>query len=215
MTKNVADSEQSQRNKVQEILKRLYLLWPEPKSELLHKNAFEMLIATILSAQTTDIIVNKVTPALFAAYPTPQDLANAEPNDVEMLINKVNFHKTKAKNIIGTGKMLVEKFDGEVPNTVAEIMVLPGAARKTANVVIGNMWGKAEGIVVDTHVRRLSNALGLTTEQDPIKIEKDLMQIVPKDKWIDFSHLLILYGRYKCTARMKTAECPLLTDIFI
>jgi len=205
----------TKKEKVLEILKRLYQVWPEPKSELIYHNAYEMLISTILSAQTTDIIVNKVTPELFNKYPTPKELGEATLSDVESLIRQVNFHHNKAKNIIATGKMLTEKFGGEVPGTVAEITTLPGAARKTANVVLGNMWGKAEGIVVDTHVRRLSNALGLTSEQDPLKIEKDLMEIVPKDKWIDFSHLLILYGRYKCPARMKSSDCPLLTDLFM
>ncbi len=205
----------SKEEKVKEILKRLYKIWPEPKTELIHKNAFELLVATILSAQCTDKVINAVTPALFAKYPTPEKMSKATEAEIDALITKVTFHKTKAKNILATAKLLDEKFTGEVPKTVAEIITLPGAARKTANVVLGNIWGLAEGVVVDTHVRRLSYAFGLTTEQDPVKIEQDLMKIVPKDKWIDFSHLLILFGRYKCTARMDPKADPILGDLVV
>lgn len=201
--------------KVQEILKRLYKIWPEPKTELTHKNAFELLVATILSAQCTDKVINTLTPALFVKYPTPEKMSQATDVEIDAFITKATFHKTKAKNILATAKLLVEKFHSEVPKTITEITTLPGAARKTANVVLGNFYGIGEGIVVDTHVRRLSNAFGLTTEQDPVKIEQDLMKIVPKDKWIDFANLLVLFGRYKCTARMNPEDDPTLGDLAV
>lgn len=199
--------------KVKEILKRLYKIWPEPKTELIYSTPLELLVAVILSAQATDKGVNKITPALFTKYKTAQDYADSTPEDVDSFVKSINFHFNKAKNIHGMGKMLVEKFKGQVPDNMTDLDSLPGVARKTANVVLGGAFGKTEGIVVDTHVIRLTNALGLTKEKDPVKIEQDLMKIVPKDKWIHFSHLLTLFGRYKCTARMNCKDNEILGDL--
>lgn len=196
--------------KAKEIIKRLSKAYPNPKTALHHSNALELLIATILSAQTTDKLVNLITPALFAKYKTAKDFAKAALTDIEKMINKVNFHHNKAKNIQATCKIIAEKYDGKVPETMEELDALPGVARKTANVVLGNAFHKSEGIVVDTHVMRLSRRLGLTDKKDPVKIEQDLMKIVPKDRWIDFSHLLINFGRQYCPARPHVcADCPL------
>jgi endonuclease III len=196
--------------KVKEIIKRLSKVYPHPKTALHFSNPLELLVATILSAQATDKLVNLVTPELFKKYKTAQDYANASFAEFDTDIKKINFHGGKAKNILAAAKMILETFGGKVPNTMEELDSLPGVARKTANVVLGNAFGKAEGIVVDTHVMRLSAKLGLTSEKTPEKIELDLMKIVPKGKWIDFSHMLILHGRDMCTARPHTcAGCPL------
>jgi endonuclease-3 len=203
-------SNMTKQEKVLEIIKRLYTSTPNPKVELHYTTPFELLAATILSAQCTDKLVNTVTPALFKAYPTIQDYANASVEDIDKLVSKINFHFNKAKNIQGSAKMIMDTYGGKVPDTMEELDALPGVARKTANVILGSVFGKAEGIVIDTHGIRLSNKLGLTTEKDPVKIEQDLMKIVPRDKWIDFGHLLTLHGRYICTARQHTCEnCPL------
>lgn len=205
----------TQEQKVIEVLERLYKLYPHPKTALHHKTALELLVATIMSAQTTDKLVNTLTPALFARYKTAQDYASSSFEELDSFINKVNFHTTKAKNIIKTGQMLVDKYSGEVPDSIEKLVVLPGVARKTANVVLGNVFNKAEGIVVDTHVRRLSKRLGLTLHEDPVKIEQDLMKIIPKKYWIDFPHLLQLVGREYCPAReTSTTHCPI-ADLFV
>lgn len=196
--------------KVKEIIKRLRKIWPEPKTALEYTNALELLVATILSAQTTDKLVNTLTPELFKKYKTPQDYANADIDELLKFISKVNFAGNKAKNIRAAGVMMVEKYDGKVPDNMEDLDALPGVARKTANVVLGNAFHKAEGVVVDTHVMRLSTKLGLTDKKDPEKIEQDLMAIVPKEDWIDFSHLLINFGRAYCPARPhKCDDCPL------
>lgn len=196
--------------KVKEILKRLYGIYPYPKTALNFSTPLELLIATILSAQTTDKTVNTVTPALFSKYKTVKDFANAHLPELDNAISKVNFHNNKAKSIKAASQMILDKFGGKVPDNMADLDSLPGVARKTANVVLGNAFGKAEGIVVDTHVIRLSKKLGLTDSQDPVKIEQDLMKIVPKENWIDFSHLLINFGREFCPARPhKCDACPL------
>lgn len=201
--------------KVKEILKRLYKLYPHPKTALNYSTPLELLIATILSAQATDKLVNTVTPELFKKYPTAQDYAKASVEDIDKVIAKVNFHHNKAKSIQAAAQMIVEKFGGKVPDNMEDLDSLPGVARKTANVVLGNAFGKAEGVVVDTHVIRLTNKLGLTDSKDPVKIEQELMQIVPKDKWIDFSHLLINYGREYCPSRPHNeAKCPLY-DLYV
>lgn len=198
------------KEKVKKIIERLYKVYPHPKTALNFSNPLELLIATILSAQTTDKLVNKVTITLFEKYKKVEDYANAPLEELDFLINRVNFHKNKAKSIKESAKIIAEKFGGNVPDTMEELDVLPGVARKTANVVLSGAYGKSEGIVVDTHVIRLSQKLGLTHEKDPQKIEKDLMDIVPKDKWIDFSHLLILHGRDLCKARPHICtNCPL------
>jgi endonuclease III len=196
--------------KVREIIKRLSKIYPDPKSALYFSNPLELLIATILSAQATDKLVNLVTPELFKRFKNANDFANAEIEEIDHMIRRVNFHNNKAKSIKNASQMIVEKHNGQVPDTMEELDALPGVARKTANVVLGNAFKKAEGIVVDTHVMRLSRKLGLTDKIDPVKIEQDLMEIVPKEKWIDFSHLLINFGREYCPARPhKCEDCPL------
>ncbi len=196
--------------KVKEIIKRLRKTYPDPKTALNFRTPLELLIATILSAQATDKLVNTITPDLFKKYKTAKDYADASVEDIDAMIRKVNFHNNKAKSIKATSEMIVEKYGGKVPDTMEELDALPGVARKTANVVLGNAYHKAEGIVVDTHVMRLTTKLGLTDKKDPEKIEQDLMQIVPKTDWIDFSHLLILFGREYCPARPhECSNCPL------
>jgi len=196
--------------KVKEIIKRLSKVYPNPKTALGYKNPLELLVATMLSAQATDKLVNLVTPELFKKYKAAKDYADAPIEELDAMVKRVNFHFNKAKNIKAAAKIIAEKYKGKVPDTMEELDALPGVARKTANVVLGNAFGKAEGIVVDTHVMRLSQKLRLTNQKVPEKIEQDLMQIVPKDKWIDFSHLLINFGREYCPARPHTCEnCPL------
>lgn len=200
----------TRQEKVLEIIKRLYKVYPNPKIALHFKNPYQLLIATILSAQATDVSVNLATPALFKKYPRPEDLAKAEVSQIDKFIKNINFHQNKAKMIKGAAQMLVDKFGGKVPDNMEDLDSLPGVARKTANVILGSAFGKAEGIVVDTHVIRLSNKLGLTNSKDPVKIEKDLMEIVPKKYWIDFPLMLITHGRDMCPARPHTCiGCPL------
>ena len=201
--------------KVKEILKRLYKEWPMPKIELVYSTPLDLLVAVILSAQATDKVVNQVTPALFARFKTAKDYANSTVEELDGLVKRVNFHFNKAKSIHGACKVIADKFKGQVPDTMEELDSLPGIARKSANVILGTVFGKTEGIVVDTHVIRLSKCLGLTNQKDPVRIEQDLIRIVPKDKWIDFSNLLILFGRYKCPARTPCTTCPILGDLCI
>lgn len=196
--------------KVKEIIKRLSKIYPHPKSALNFTTPLELLIATILSAQTTDRLVNTVTPALFARYKTAKDYADAPVGEIDTMISKVNFHSNKAKSIKAAAHMIVEKHSGKMPDNMEDLDALPVVARKTANVVLGGAFHKAEGVVVDTHVMRLATKLGLTEQKTPEKIELDLMKIVPKDRWIDFPHMLILHGREMCPARPHTcAGCPL------
>ncbi len=196
--------------KVKEIIARLSKIYPHPATALRYANPLQLLIATILSAQANDKVINQVTPGLFQKYKSAQDFANADLKKLVEDLGKINFRNNKAKNIIAACKIISEKYGGEVPDTMEELDALPGVARKTANVVLGNAFHKTEGIVVDTHVIRLSQKLGLTDSKDPVKIEQDLMKIVPKDKWTDFSHLLINFGREYCPARThKCAPCPL------
>lgn len=200
----------SKEEKVKEILNRLYKVYPHPRTALNFSNPLELLIATILSAQTTDKLVNKITPELFNRYKSAKDYAKLDIEELDKYIKKVNFHLNKAKSIKSACQIISEKFRGEVPSDMEDLDSLPGVARKTANVVLGNAFGVAEGIVVDTHVMRLSKKLGLTSETDPVKIERDLMKIVPKENWIDFSHLLINHGRDICVARPHSCiGCPL------
>lgn len=184
-----------------EILKLLEEHYDNAKCELIFSSPFELLVATILSAQCTDERVNKVTPSLFNLYPTPQDLARADIEEIKELIRTTGFFNNKAKNIQGAARMIVEDFGGEMPNTMEKLVKLPGVARKTANVVLYNALGKNEGIAVDTHVIRVSNVIGLTNSKDPKVIEIELMEKFPKDKWGFLSQALVLYGRYICTAR--------------
>lgn len=200
----------TKQEKALEIMKRLYKVYPHPKVEIDHTSAFELLIATIMAAQTTDKLVNVLTPPLFKKYPTAKEMAKAEVEDVFKFISKVSFPGNKAKNIVATAQMIVEKHDGQVPKTMEELDALPGVARKTANVVLNNAIGITFGIVIDTHGIRMSNKLGLSSQKDPVKIEQDLMEIVPKNKWIDFGNLITLHGRHMCIARPHTCEnCPL------
>jgi endonuclease-3 len=196
-----------------EILTRLMAAYPDARCALEHRNAFELLCATILSAQTTDARVNLVTPTLFARYPTPAALARATPADVEAIIKSTGFFRNKTKSLIGMARALVTDHGGEVPRTMEELRLLPGVGRKTANVILGNAYGINEGITVDTHVTRLSRLLGLTRHDDPVKIEQDLMRLVPRDHWALISHLLIFHGRQVCIARRpRCADC-VLSDI--
>lgn len=198
--------------RVQDILTRLDATYPNVKCALHHSNAWELLVATILSAQCTDARVNMVTPGLFKKYPTPQAFAKLEPEQLEPEIQSTGFFRNKSKSIVGAARKVVDEFHGQVPEDMAQLLSLPGVARKTANVVLGSWFGRAEGVVVDTHVHRISRRLELTQNNDPQKIEQDLMKITPREKWIDFSHQVIHHGRALCVARMpKCAECPLET----
>lgn len=183
--------------------------YPDAHCELDHENPFQLLVATVLSAQSTDVAVNKVTPQLFARWPTPEALARARQEDVELAINRLGMYRQKTKNLIGLAKGLVERHGGEVPRTLQELVALPGVGRKTANVVLGVAFQKPEGVVVDTHVQRISQRLGWTTETTPEKIERDLMSLVPRKHWDLVSHVLIFHGRRVCTARKPAcAVCP-------
>jgi endonuclease III len=196
-----------------EILKRLKKEFPEARTALTFSNPLELLISTILSAQCTDVRVNMVTPALFAKYPTVKHFARAEQHELELDIKSTGFYHNKAKNIIGAAQTIMEKFDGIVPQTMEELLALPGVGRKTANCVLGGAFGIQSGIVVDTHVLRLSKRLGLTKEDDPEKVEQDLLPIVPKKDWYLFSNLLILHGRKTCNARKPLCGTCMLADI--
>jgi endonuclease-3 len=198
--------------RISAILEILEQTYPGVRCALHHENAWQLLVATILSAQCTDVRVNLVTPALFKKYPTPAALAKAEPAEVEPLIRSTGFFRNKAKSIVGAARRVVQDFHGQVPETMDELLSLPGVARKTANVVLGSWFGRGEGIVVDTHVQRISRRLELTTSDDPKQIERELMKVIPPAKWIEFSHQVIYHGRALCTARApKCADCPLET----
>lgn len=197
-------------HRVRAILEKLSEAYPEAECALLHKNPFQLLIATILSAQCTDERVNMVTPALFEKYPDPAAFAYANPAHIEKEIRSTGFFRNKTKSIIGASRKIVEEFGGKVPKTMDELLTLPGVARKTANVVLGSAFGIAAGVVVDTHVLRLSRRLDLSRHDDPKKIEQDLMTAIPQDRWILFSHQLIWHGRRVCQARKpRCLECNL------
>jgi endonuclease-3 len=188
------------------ILAGLDAAYPEATCELTHQNAFQLLISTILSAQCTDVRVNQVTQELYKKYKIPEDFAHATPSELEQVIRPTGFFRNKTKSIMGASKVLLEKFNGQVPRTMDEILTIPGVARKTGNVVLGTAYGIASGVVVDTHVMRLSQRLDLTRNEDPKKIEQDLVAILPRDKWIQFSHQLIWHGRRVCAARKPKCE---------
>jgi endonuclease-3 len=188
-------------DRVAEILKRLDKTYSSAKCALNHRNAWELTVATILSAQCTDVRVNMVTPQLFAKYPTPESLARIEPQQIEPDIQSTGFFRNKAKSIVGAARKVVSDFGGKVPQTMEELLTLPGVARKTANVVLGSWFGKNEGVVVDTHVYRISRRLELTKADHPVKIEQDLIRILPREKWTEFSHQVIWHGRQLCVAR--------------
>jgi endonuclease-3 len=195
------------------IYRRLEKEYPEAKTALNFSNPHEMLFATILSAQCTDAMVNKVTAKLFPKYPTLEDYANADRETFEADIKQTGFFRMKTKSIQGAARRLLDVYDGKVPDTMAEILTLPGVARKTANVVLGNVYGVVEGIAVDTHVGRLARRLGLTKEKDPEKVERDLMKLVPRSKWLHVTYLFIEHGRKVCKAPVPLCEECVLNDI--
>jgi endonuclease-3 len=197
-------------DRIAEILKRLDQLYPDVTCALGHTSAWELLVATILSAQSTDVNVNRVTPELFRKYPTVQAFAAITPEQLQPDIRSTGFFRNKAKSVVGAAKRVVEEFGGQVPDDMEKLLSLPGVARKTANVVLGSWFKKADGLVVDTHVHRISRRLELTTNDDPAKIELDLMRIIPREKWILFSHQIIWHGRKLCIARKpKCVDCSL------
>src|SRR5690348_10361003 len=196
--------------RVAEILKRLDQLYPDVTCALQHKTAWELLVATILSAQATDVRVNMVTPEIFKKYPTVADFAALKPEQLEPDIRSTGFFRNKSKSVVGAAKKIMNDFGGQVPDEMDKILTLPGVARKTANVVLGTWFKKSEGVVVDTHVHRISRRLELTRHDDPKNIEQDLMKIIPRDRWSLFSHQIIWHGRKLCIARSpKCADCPL------
>jgi endonuclease III len=196
--------------RVTEILKRLNDLYPEVTCALTHRSAWELLVATILSAQSTDVNVNRVTPELFRKYPTVEAFAAITPEQLEPDVRSTGFFRNKSKSVVGAAKKIVADFGGQVPDDIDKLLTLPGVARKTSNVVLGTWFKKAEGVVVDTHVHRISRRLELTSQNDPPKIEQDLMKIIPRDRWILFSHQVIWHGRKLCFARKPNcAECSL------
>ena len=200
----------ARQQRVAEILRGLDRMYPDARCALEHRSPWELLVATILSAQCTDKRVNLVTPGLFAKYPTPRDFASVRPEVLANDIRSTGFFNNKAKSIVGAAKKVVSEFSGQVPRSLEELLTIPGAARKTANVVLGTAYGVASGVVVDTHVQRITRRLDLTRNTDPVKIERDLMQVIPKEKWILFSHQTILHGRALCVARNpRCAECLL------
>ena len=204
--KNAAE----RKERIAEILRRLDKMYPQATCALLHESPWQLLVSTILSAQCTDKRVNEVTPGLFRKYPTPADFAAVKPEVLAQDIRSTGFFNNKAKSIVGAARKVMSEFGGNVPRTMEEMLSIPGAARKTANVVLGTAYGIASGIVVDTHVQRLSARLDLTKQTEPVRIEQDLMKIIPENRWILFSHQLILHGRALCMARgPKCAECDL------
>jgi endonuclease-3 len=205
------ESPAAKKSRASRVIAVLQKLYPDAHCALHHHNAFELLVATILSAQCTDARVNMVTPALFKKYPTPKDLAAAPQADLEKMIQSTGFFRSKAKSLLATSADIVAKHNGQVPSTMEELTSLRGVGRKTANVVLGNAFHQNVGVVVDTHVSRLSERLALSKNTDPVKIEQDLMKLVPQDDWTLFSHWLIFHGRQVCAARNpKCSECKLL-----
>jgi endonuclease-3 len=199
------------KQRAEQIVQVLKTTYPVALCALHHRSPFQLLVATILSAQCTDERVNMVTPALFTKYPSVKELANANQADLEELIRSTGFYKNKATNLIGMAKTVLEKHKGKLPRTLEELVELPGVGRKTANVLLGTAFGIPSGVVVDTHVKRITHLLGLTKSQYPEQIERDLMELLPPEQWIDFSHRLIHHGRRICVARRpKCPECPLL-----
>ena len=196
--------------RIAEILRRLEARYPGVTCALHHRNAWELLVATILSAQCTDVRVNMVTPELFRQYPSPADLAALKPEELEPQIRSTGFFRNKSKSLVGAAKKIVQDFGGQVPGEMSDLLSLPGVARKTANVVLGTWFRKNEGVVVDTHVYRIARRLELTAQADAGRIEQELMRLIPRERWTDFSHQVIWHGRTLCLARKpKCAECPL------
>ncbi len=198
---------------VKEIIKRLEKEYGQARTALKFTNPFELLVAVVLSAQCTDDRVNTITPQLFKRFPGPKEMAQADPSEIEQLVRSCSFFRNKAKNIHKAAKMIVKEFGGKVPDTMDELIRLPGVARKTANVILYNAFGKNEGIAVDTHVKRLVNRLGITQQTDPVKIEQELMELVPKKYWGPFTYLLIEHGRKVCKARKPACNSCILKDL--
>lgn len=207
------ESVAERRTRAAEIVRRLHAAYPDARCSLDHRNAYELLTATILSAQCTDERVNMVTPALFRRYPTPADLAAAGPHELEEMIRSTGFFRNKTKSLLGMAAALAERHGGRVPDLMDELVQLPGVGRKTANVVLGNAFGRNEGVVVDTHVRRVSGRLGLTAHTEPEKIELDLMRLIDRAEWTDLAHLFIYHGRAVCRAPTPRCEVCVLNDI--
>ena len=207
------ESGAAKKKRVLAILKRLHAEYPGAKCSLTFRNPYQLLVATILSAQCTDERVNQVTPALFKRYPKPTDMADARPEELEEMIKSTGFFRNKTKSLLGMSNAVVDNHRGKVPDEMDALVELPGVGRKTANVVLGNAFGKSEGVVVDTHVTRLSQRLGLTQQTDAVKIELDLMDLVPRDEWTIISHLFIDHGRAVCKAPTPRCEVCLLNDI--
>lgn len=192
------------------INKHLDSLYGSPKTMLTYENPWQLLVSVILSAQCTDKKVNEITPRLFARYPTIHDFLTADPKDVEKIVYQTGFYRAKTKNILGAARVVHEAYHDEIPRSMKEMLIIPGVARKTANVVLGNAYGVVEGMAIDTHMIRLSQKLGLTNQHDPVKIERDLMKLLPHDQWFAFTYRLINYGRQYCVARKHDHEhCPL------
>lgn len=199
-----------EKRRITAILRLLRKRYPHPQPGLNYHNAFQLLVATVLSAQCTDERINKITPDLFKRYPTPADLAQGEQHDVEVLIHSAGFFRNKAKHLIGAANLLINDFNGEIPQTMEELIRLPGVSRKTANVVQSHAFGIAEGIAVDTHVARIAVRLGLSSQKDPKKIEQDLLRKIPRKHWLDLNSLLVWFGRQVCPARKPhCSECEL------
>lgn len=201
------------KEKIIEIIRRLKKAYPDPKTALDFNSPFDLLVATILSAQTTDVLVNKVTAVLFRKYRSVRDYADVPLEKFQKDLSSINFYRTKAKNIQASAQIIVEEFRGKVPKTMEELVTLPGIARKTANIILSNAYGIIAGIAVDTHVKRLTYRLGLTKNGDPVKIEKDLLEITPREDWAHLSHLLIFHGRKVCQAKNPKHEECVLSDI--
>jgi endonuclease III len=209
----VGERKPERRDRVVEIVARLVAEYPDATTSLDHRSPYELLVATILSAQCTDARVNMVTPELFGRYPTVADLAAARAEDVEDIIRSTGYFRQKTRSLLGMADAVVERHGGRVPGTMADLVKLPGVGRKTANVVLGNAFDRDEGVVVDTHVRRLSGRLGLTKETTPEKIEQDLIDVVPQERWTDLPHLFIYHGRAVCKARKPLCDECVLADI--
>jgi len=211
----------SAKDRIDEIIWKLKTAYPKSKTALRFKSPLQILVATILSAQCTDDQVNKITPALFRKYKTAADFAQADPRVLEEDIRSTGFFRNKTKSILGASKKIVDDFGGKVPNRMEDLITLPGVARKTANIVLSSAYKKPEGIAVDTHVKRLSQRLGLSEEKNPDKIEQDLMNLIPRKDWIDFNYMLVNHGRQTCRARkpdcpgcMLNSLCPSAQDFF-
>lgn len=210
MTKKIPSKstkkEKELKEQAEKVLEALILRYPTIETHLVHSNPWELMVATVLSAQCTDARVNKVTPILFARWKTPKQLATATQEEVEEVVHSTGFYHNKAKNLIAAAKLIEDKFNGEVPRTMAELITVPGVARKTANVVLFGAYGQNEGLAVDTHVKRITHRLGLTNNTDPIQVEKDLMAIFPQKEWGNVNHRLVWFGRHVCDARNPQCE---------